>query len=480
MSNFDGFVGAAYQAPSIYQDAQECINWYPEVDPTKQPGDRGVTALYPTPGLLLKLSLPAALEVRGMYVLEGGNQMMVVCGNILYSVNSLLVAMQVGTLNTSFGPITMVDNRISVYIVDGANRYTYLIATNTLSTILGTDGAFTGGDRVDYVDDFFVYNCPNSNQWAASSPLSSVTPALSFSSKDSSPDNLVTLIADHREVFLIGERTTEVWINVGSFPFPFQRIPGTSLQHGCVAKNSLARLGESIIWLSQDSRGQGIVVHLAGYAPQRVSTHAVESDIFGGVISDAIAYSYQQEGHEFYVLTFPTQDKTWVYDLATQLWHKRAYRDNLDVLHRHPSNCHALFQGMNLVGDYANGNIYALDLNTYTDNGQPIFRMRRTPHLTQELNRVFYDFLQVQFQPGVGLSNGQGSNPQMMLRWSDDGGSTWSSSYMIAIGMIGQYKNRATKRQMGFARDRIYEVTFTDPVRPVIISAELNAVAGDS
>jgi hypothetical protein len=383
-------------------------------------------------------------------------------------------------LTTSTGQVSISDNRISAYITDGSNRYTYVLASGIFAILPTTDGGFSGADKVDYVDDFFVYNQPNSNQWGCTSPLSTVSPALSFSSKDSSPDNIVTLIADHREVFIVGEKTTEVWINVGAFPFPFQRIPGTSLQHGCAAKNSIVRLGESIAWLSQDSRGQAVIVHMAGYSPQRISTHAVESDIATGVISDAIAFSYQQGGHEFYQLTLPTQDKTWVYDLATQLWHKRAARDNLNGLHRRPENCHVVFQGMNLVGDYANGNIYALDLNTFTDNGLPILRMRRTPHLTQELNRVFYEFLQVQFQPGVGLVSGQGSDPKIMLRWSDDGGSTWSSYYNIPIGKIGAFKNRATKRQMGFARDRVYEVTITDPVRAVIISAEIIAEAGDS
>lgn len=480
MPNFDGFVGAAYQAPSIYQDAQECINWYPEVDPTKQPEERGVVALYPTPGLTLKLTLPTAAEVRGMYVLQGGTQMLVVCGAILYSVDATLTATSVGTLQTATGQVGISDNRIAAYIVDGPNRYSYILPSGILSVLPGTDGAFVGADKVDYVDDFFVYNDPGSNQWGCTSPLSTASPPLSFSSKDSSPDNIVTLIADHREVFLIGEKTTEVWINVGSFPFPFQRIPGTSIQHGCAAKNSLVRLGESIAWLSQDSRGQAVVVHMAGYSPQRISTHAVETDISSSVINDAVAYSYQKDGHEFYQITFPTQDKTWVYDLATQLWHKRAYRDNMNVLHRRPENCYAFFQGMNLVGDSANGNIYALDSTAFTDNGQPILRMRRSPHLTNELNRVFYEFLQIQFQPGVGLVSGQGSDPQMMLRWSDDGGSTWSAYYNIPIGKIGAFKNRATKRQMGFARDRIYEVTITDPVRAVIISAEIIAEPGDS
>ncbi len=480
MPNFAGFVGSAYQAPSIFQDAQECINWFPESDPTKPPEARGVTALYPTPGLIQKIAFPTAGEVRGLYVLPGGNSMLAVCGNVLYLVNAALTATVAGALNTKSGQVSISDNRISAYIVDGAYRYTYLISSGAFTAVASTDGAFSGGDKVDYVDDFLVYNQPGSNQWGCTDPLSTVSQPLNFSSKDSGSDNIVTLIADHREVFLIGERTTEVWVNVGAFPFPFARIPGTLIQHGCAAKNSVARLGESIVWLSQDGRGQTIVIQFSVYQPRRISTHAVEVDIAGGVLSDAIGYSYQQGGHEFYVLTFPTQDKTWVYDIATQLWHKRASRDSQNVLHRHPGNCHAFFQGLNLVGDYANGMVYALDLNTYTDNGTPIVRIRRTPHLTQDLNRIFYDHLQIQFQPGVGLVTGQGSDPMMLLRWSDDGGTTWSSYYNLPIGKIGAFKNRAIKRRMGFGRDRVFEVSITDPVRAVIISAELQTSSGIS
>lgn len=480
MADFTGFVGAAYQAPSITQDAQECINWYPEIDPAKEQGARGVVALYPTPGLIAKITGMQVGEVRALSVLPGGLTMLAVSGNGIYSVNSVFAATLIGSLSSSTGQVSITCNRIDAYIVDGANRYTYTLATGVFAAIASSDGAFTGGDAAFYIDDFIVYNQPLSNQWAATSPLSSVTPALSFSSKDGGSDNIVTLIADHREVFLLGEITTEVWVNVGAYPFPFQRIPGTSLQHGCAAKYSACRLGESIAWLSQDGRGQTVVIQLAGYQPKRISTHAVEADIGSGVISDAIAFSYQQEGHEFYVLTLPTQDKTWVYDLSTELWHKRAYRDSTNGLHRHRANCATVFQGLNLVGDYANGIVYALDLNTYTDNGQPILRMRRTPHLTSELNRLFYNFLQIQFQPGVGLQTGQGKNPQCMLRWSDDGGSTWSNTYTLAIGAAGQYKNRAIKRQMGQARDRVFEVTITDPVKAVIVSAELRTKAGAS
>lgn len=480
MPEFPGFVGSAYQAPSIYQGAQECINWFMETDPTKDPGARAITALYPTPGLIAQItSLPAA-EVRGMYVISASNQLLIVVGSQLYVASSLTSATLIGSLNTFSGPVSMSDNRISAMIVDGPNRYAYIIATGAFSIISPTDGGFTGGDKVDYDDGFLIFNSPGTNQWGCTGALTTASANLSFSSKDSAPDNLVTLIADHREVYLVGEYTTERWINTGAFPFPFQRIPGTSMQHGCAAKNSIARLGESVAWLSRDQRGQIVVIQMTGYQPKRISTHAVENDLFGGVINDCIAFTYQQEGHEFYQMTFPTQDKTWVYDLATNAWHKRASIDSTNTMHRHRANCYAFWQGLNLVGDYANGIVYSYDLNTYTDNGAPILRMRRTPHLTEGLNRVSYEFLQIQFQPGVGLTNGQGIDPQVMLRWSDDGSSTWSNYYSLPIGKVGAYKNRCIKRQMGFARDRVYEVTISDPVKAVILSADLRTLMSEN
>lgn len=481
-----GFVGAAYQASSIYQDAQECINWYPEIDPVKQ-GEayyqslgmqqtRGVVALYPTPGLLPYLQLSPPAEVRGLYTVSGGAIYFAVVADNLFRVTPNLVYTLVGNLTTNIGQVSMKDNGVSLYLCDGPNRYFCALDGTGFTTV--TDGAFNGANVIDIVDNFFVYNNPFSNQWGATSALSTTSPALSFASKDSAPDKLLSLIANQRQVFLLGEKTSEVWTDAGLFPFPFQRLDGAVMQHGCVAQHSISRLGESFAFLSADDRGQGVVVQMAGYSPVRISTHAVENDINSGVMADAISWSYQQAGHEFYVLTFPTQDKTWVYDLATQLWHKRSYRDALNVYHRHRGNCATVFQGNILVGDFENGLIYKLDRKTYTDNGMPIPRIRRCPHLTSDLKRQFFHDLQIQFQPGVGLSSGQGSNPQAILRWSDDGGSTWSNDHFASIGKMGNYINRAIWRRLGQARDRIFEVEVSDPVNAIIVSANLNATGG--
>jgi hypothetical protein len=340
------------------------------------------------------------------------------------------------------------------------------------------DGAFTGADVVDVVDNYFVYNRPNTQQWGSSNILSPISSQLAFSSKDGAPDNLVSMIVDHREVYLLGETSSEVWIDSGLFPFAFQRIPGTSTQHGIAAKFSVARLGNSFAYLSKNIRGDGQVMMMNGYTPTRISTHAVEYSIEGGVISDARAWTYLIEGHEVYVMSFPTLDLTWAYDIASGMWHKWLWVDSNNVYHRHRGNCHSHFQGMNLVGDHSNGQIYMLDSNNYTDNGNEIRRLRRTPHLISDYQRQYFHELQIHFQPGVGLPNND--VPQAMLRWSDDGGSTWSNEHWCSIGVQGAYRNRAIWRRLGQARDRIFEVVITDPINAVITAANLKAEAGNN
>lgn len=480
-----GFVGAAYQALSPTQDAQECINFYPEVDATDfagskatgVPPQRGVIALYPCPGLTQLCQLTPISQVRGGRVIPGGQTLYVVCGSNLYAVTLSFIATVVGTLNTTTGPVSITDNGVSLYLCDGPNRYFYTWGTNTFSVV--SDGAFNGANHVDIVDNFIVYNNPNSNEFGCTNVGSVVSGLTNFATTLVGPGNLVGLICDHRQVFLFGERTSEVWIDVGSFPFPFAIIPGTSMQHGCAAIGSIARLGESFAMLVQDDRGQNIVITMSGYSPVRISTHAIEQAISKySIVSDAVAFTYQQNGHEFYMLTFPTADITWCYDLATQLWHRRASMDSEGVLHRHRANCCFIFGGNVVVGDYANGKLYKFDLTNFTDNGTTILCKRRARHLTTDLKRQYFHDLQLQFQPGVGLSTGQGSNPQAILKWSDDGGFTWSNEHWTSIGQMGQYKNRAIWRRLGWARDRIFEVTITDPVFRTIISAELNASPG--
>ncbi len=481
MADF-GFINDAYSANSLTQDFQDLVNWFIEDDPRKEaksalgPADRGDLTLYPTPGLITQCQLAIA-EVRGLHVLPGGATLVAVAGSTVYSIDSNFISTVRGSLTTSTGQVKITDNGIDVYFCDGPNRYAYVIATNVFS--IKTDGGFTGGEICDEIDNFIVYNRPGTQQWGATDALSPDSQALSFASKFGSSDNLVSLICDHREVWLLGEQTSEVWVDVGAFPFPFQIIPGTSMQHGCAAKYSISRLGNSFAFISQDTRGKSIAVQMDGYQMVRISTSAVENDLDDDIISDAIGFTYQIRGHEFYVLNFPTADKTWVYDGSTQKWHKWLRWEPETGYHRHRANCFAFFQGVGIVGDFQNGKLYSLEHAVYTEDGAQIRRLRRCPHLVNDFNRVYHNSLQLQFQPGVGLDGiQQGTNPQAMLRWSNDGGSTWSNEHWTSIGQQGHYKNRAIWRRLGQARDRIYEVVITDPVKAVIVSANLDASTG--
>jgi hypothetical protein len=487
-----GFVGTSYTAPSIYQDDQECINFFAEIDPTKQPGERGIVALYPTPGLTLRTQL-AQFQVRGLHTMSGGQILIAVAGNIVYQVNLSMVATQIGTLTTTTGQVSISDNittanGLIAYIVDGPNRYTWIASTNTFATLPSTDGPWQGATVVDVIDNYNIYNEPNSQNWACTDLGSRLSTQALYGTSDGSSDLLVTLIADRRQVYLMGETTTEVWTDVGNViagitTFPFQRVPGTFSQTGCGAKYSVARFADSFVIVAKDTRGNSTIEMMSGYAWQRISTHAVEQSLLNQVVSDAVAYTYQIEGHEMYVVTFPSigNGLTWVYDLSTKSWHKWLSWDSANAVYkRHRSNCGAYFNNMYIVGDYENGKLYSLENEVYTDDGATIRRLRRAKHLTTDLQRQYFEEFQIQFQPGVGLNVGQGQDPKAMLRWSNDGGSTFSNEHWVTIGKIGQYLNRAIWRRLGWSRDRIFEVVISDPIKAVIVSANLKASAGDN
>lgn len=481
MADF-GFVGGAYQAASLTQNASECINWYPEVDQSKPEGARGVVALYPTPGIDPVVEDFPEAEVRELFIPPGGESMVAVVGNTVYNVAEDYTHTALGTLSTSAGRVSITDNGQALYITDGPNRYYYVWSTGTFATVDGADGPFIGADVCDVVDNYVIYNNPGSSQWGCTDVSSVTSGTLNLGQKIGYPDDIISLVADHRQILLLGEKYSERWIDVGTFPFPFAVIPGSSLQHGLEARWSVARLGEGIAFLSKDSRGNATVVMWGAAlpSPQRISTYAIENAIQNYPdTADAIAYTYTQSGHEFYVLTFPVSDVTWVYDLSTGFWHRRAWRDpDSGVYKRHRSNCAAVFNGEVLVGDFENGKIYRLSQTVYTDDGDPLPCVRRCRHLTTDLKRQFFHDLQIQFQPGVGLQTGQGSDPTCILRWSDDGGFTFGNDRTVTIGKAGKYRHRAIKRRLGWARDRVYEVVVTDPVYRVVVSANLNASTG--
>jgi len=483
-----GFVGDAYAAANPDQDAQELINWFPEQSQREKSKEQWT--LLGCPGLQQVAAMFAG-EVRGAWVLPGGATCLWVSGSSVYLLSVITAATStafpaysaalVGTIASSTGQVGIRDNGTGgiAVLVDGtAAGYVYTISSKTLKAI--SDPAFYGSDRVLFVDGWLVFNKPGT-QTFYTSPLYwdgvKSFDATYFALKDSSTDNLITMIESLREIWLVGERTTEVWYDAGNQFFPFSRLQGVTLQIGTAAKHSITRFDTGLAWLASSERGQNLVVMTEGYQVKVISSEAVAQAINGyPVVSDAIAYSYSEGGHTFYVITFPTADVTWVYDKTADRWHKRLSFDaTTGLFHRHRSNCYVNFQNQRLVGDYANGQIYALSRNVYTDNGAPLVTVRRTAHVWdgEMRERLFHNTLQVQLRSGQGPLTGQGANPQLMLRWSDDSGQTWSNQRQVAIGQTGATKQRAIARRLGAARDRIYEVSISDPVCRDVIGASL-------
>ena len=468
-------LGQAYVARSVNAVDNRMINLYPEATP-----ENGKTAgfLNRAPGLR-RLATLGGGPVRGLWQFEGYGY--AVSGDTLYQVDAAWTATALGTVSGS-GPVSMSDNGTQLFVACNPRSYIYNASTGVFAEISDVD--FPGAVTVGYLDGYFVFNEPDSQRVWVTSLLdgTSVDPS-DFASAEGSTDGLVALIVDHREVWLFGTNSVEVWYNAGEADFPLQRIQGAFNELGCAAAYSVAKMDNGLFWLGSDARGNGMVYRANGYTGQRISTHAVEYAIQSyATISDAIGYTYQQDGHSFYVLSFPTGNATWVYDVATGGWHERARFEN-GQYYRHASNCQMNYNGEIVVGDSGNGNLYAFDLAVFTDNDAPQKWVRSWRALSSDQNtlkRTAQHALQLDCETGVGLATGQGSNPQVMLRWSDDGGHTWSNEHWTSMGAIGSFGTRAIWRRLGMTdklRDRVYEVSGTDPVKVAIVGAELTISA---
>lgn len=468
-------LGSAYVARSVNAADNRMVNLFPEV---VAEGGQMPAFLNRAPGLKFQQTIGTG-PIRGLWAHQTqGTDFYVVSGNGVYKLTSLTgTPTLLGTI-TGTGPVSIADNGDQIVFVCNPNAFIYTESTNTFAQV--TDPDFPGAVTVGYLDGYFVFNQPNSQKlWITSLLDGTQIDPLDFASAEGSPDGVVGIIVDHREVWVFGTDSTEVWYNAGAADFPLARIQGAFNEIGCVAPYSIAKLDNSIFWLGCDARGQGIVYKANGYIGQRISTHAIEWQIQSySNMSDATAYTYQQDGHAFYVLNFPTGGTTWVYDVSTGVWHERAYFSN-GQFSRHRANCQCNFSGNIVVGDFENGNIYTFDLTTYADNGgaQKWLRSwRALPTGQNNLKRTAHHSLQLNCEVGTGLNSGQGSNPQVMLRWSDDGGHTWSNEHWTSMGAMGNYGQRAIWRRLGMTtklRDRVYEVSGTDPVKMDIIGAEL-------
>lgn len=453
--------GQSYEHPSQDANFQRSINLFPS--PT---GDEKIKLTQLHTSGLKELTDLSGDSVR--VIMPFNNSLYVVvdetCHKVTLSADKLsATSSSIGTLPGFSGRISWARNPTQIMLVDGSSKgFIITPSTDTITEI--TDADFTGGVTVEFLDSYFIYNTPNAATMYSTAINNGLSvDALDVATAESNPDNLLAILAHKRELWAFGELSTEVWYNAANATgFPLSTRDGATISQGIAAPHSAVKINNMLMWLD-DRR---FVVVSEGYAIKTVSTNAISSKFQDyDKVDDAFAFTFRDRGHDFYQLTFPSEGKTWVYDLSTNLWHERSYRDpETDTDKQHLANCHAKFQGVDIIGAFNSGKLYLMSHKYYDDAGAPIFKVKTTSHSTEELKQFAFNSLELHAEVGKGKVTGDGSDPQILMRYSNDGGYTWSNYIPRSIGKLGEYGKRVRWNRLGSGREWIFEFTTSDPI----------------
>ncbi len=423
--------------------SEELINVFPE----NSIGGKYPFTLKGTPGQAVFLELPT-LPVKGLHFNK--NRAFAVTPTKLYEIFIDGTYIELGDVDF-LGRVVMEDNGIQLVMVDGLKGYYYDAGTGDVNQITG-DGWYPAR-TVTYQDGYFIFERKNTGQYFISDLLSVDFDPTKYATAEGQPDNLVAVSSDHREVFLFGTETIQVVYNSGDADFPFETNQGAFIEKGCAAPYSVAKQNNTIYFVGSDL----MVYELAGYIPKRISSHAVEQDLVNIDLSDCFAYTYQESGHLFYVLTIPNMNKTWCYDISTQAWHVRKdYQFG-----RHRSECITSFDKKTLVGDFQSGRIYQLTSDYHTDDGEPIVREFTLPTINN--GREFLTIYSFELDMSTGAYNGD--EPIGTLMFSKDSGKTWSNQKFSKMGALGEYLARVKWNRLGAARQFCIKCRISAPIK---------------
>ena len=434
----------------------------------RQDQDKSGVVAVGTPGSFVWVNLPT-YPVWGTRVV--GTTLYVVSGTVLYKIYPGGSYSALGSLPTVAQQVSMSDCTSQLIIVDGVAGYTYTFLTSTLAAI--TDANFPGVSpagpaptSVTFLNSSFYVNSPGSRTFVKSQPLDGTlwTPYV-FGTKENASDLLLEVDVINGTLVLWGQTTTEFWQDAGLSPLPVQRINGSTQNWGLAAIHSHSHVGNTEMFLGVNPDGGIRVILLNGYTATPVSTSDIDSLIASfSIVEDATALVYSAYGHSVYQLTFPSANRTICYDLVTQMWHEA--QTGLDPVGRHYANLGFTFAKKNYVTDYESGDIYQLDMDTYTDNGQPIRREVCSRHIRADGNELYLDQLALEFETGVG--NAVVPNPVVTLRVSRDGGRTFGPEKTKPLGAVGKFIRRARFKRLGSSTDIVVMIAVTDAVKFVL------------
>lgn len=476
-------IGDSYKLQSLNINAQTCINLMPFQG---GPGAKTPTIAYLRHGLTL-FSDDDDLEhvVRGLAtfnkVLYG------VVDDTFYEFDGTGSRTERGKLLTSTGRVTLLNNGFQIGVFEDArtgyrNGYTYDLTTHVFERI--TSASFYGVIYPAYQNGYGVYPVPDSIKFYISEPFEfNAINALDFVKVQGNSEYLIAVISTHQELWFFKERTISIWYETGEELFPFEPRQTLTLQYGCPAPFSIVRMdNSSLFWLGLNDQSQGVVVRVNGYTPQVISSEAVNFAINQyDVIEDAFAFSYEEDGHLFYVLTFPTEDRTWVYDVLTDAWHER--RTTLDnqfpyILPtregRWRPNCYALFNDKHIVGDFESGKLFYIDSDNFTDNGINIRWERAAYHISQDQRFLTYNNMEIIYEGGTADATGAGQNPLLGVQFSKNLGHTFLPQIIYSMGVQGDFNKRILIPACGIAKDMVVRLQGDSPVFTAILGMRVD------
>lgn len=464
------FVGGSYMLRSVAVDCQRTINLMPSIH--ELGNGKSKIFLERTPGLKKIVETKAVvrklyLDSRGdWYSIEGTE----FCKYTFDPTEDTPRRRVLGNITSETGLVDINDNGFDIGIVDGAGLYAYNYKDDTFSQL--NPEAWQGSDSITYFSSYFVYIKKDTQQFYISKSYAiNEMNALDFGAKENFPDNALTSVALNGLLIIVGSQSMQAYVNSGDAAFPLTAVTGGSTYVGCSAVGSISVMNDTMFFLGENKQGSGqIYTYNGGNTVSKISNLALDYFLQSQEnLSDATAYNYQEDGKTFYVINFPDASTTWTFDLTTQMWHERQYMQTNGVATRHRVEHHINWRNKHIVSDYKKNIIYEMSLDYYNDDGFPIVRTRRSPHMfdSENLGRIFFN----EFKLDCDVGNDNEDNAKIYLRYSNDGGRTWSNYLEANLGAKGHYKKVVAWRRLGSAIDRVWEVSTNADAKLTILNA---------
>lgn len=461
MPDLPGFCAPSGVSRSPTVACDRTINLY--LEPSSNNKDK--LALYSMPGLRPVAELPSA-PVRGLYTTTTGRTFAATSSQ-LFEIFSGWSFLPRGTLPNGTSLVSWTDNGFHMGLTVEGQLLMYALDANTLTTIPPLAAERFG--RLAYIDGYMVTHELGTRRFRYSGLYNGLDwPALNFYEAEGRPDPIVSIIADHRELWIPGSQSTEVWYSTGDSNNPFARMQGVFLEQGSESIHSFQSIDNTVMWLGGTPRGEGPVWEARGYQPVRISNHALESAMSDmPTVADAVGFTARHGAHAWYGLDFPSGGETWLYDRETGSWTEvpRLLADG--SFWNYPANQHCVAFGVHLWGSSDSGQLYVWDIRYHWYGKDPRYVARVGPWVRDDNDQslITYASFALRCAAGEGLDGlpAPGTAPLYRLSWTTNG-ETWSHEHTRSAGRIGEYDLRVTWRQLGQSRGRAFKVASTEPM----------------